>query len=300
MKRIIYSLYIDIPKEDLDWQPPYHNEEIPKTQVTKNEFIKHYDWLKQKQMQYASAIEVEYKLFEYDEEYKKFKSYMNSNYSQVTEYCMVNFYKLHLLYQLTKDYDEILYLDFDVVPVTKENFFEAWDVTNKGLVIYRNTKEIDKTIPTLKKDKFKHGNRGYAHSNRSPTAKYWNSRAMLTASGYSGENDVYNTGIVGISKEQCEQLGYWDNFNNTIELMDELKNEEDSMFPEFIQSMFGYDNETIWSYKTKINKVENQWLTEDWHHFMDKWDYIPRDTKFIHVINKHFDYVRGWCEKNNF
>ena len=69
MKRIIYSLYVDIPKEDLDWQPPYYNEEIPKTEVTKNEFIKHYDWLKEKQVQYANSIGVEYKLFEYDEQY---------------------------------------------------------------------------------------------------------------------------------------------------------------------------------------------------------------------------------------
>ena len=28
-----------------------------------------------------------------------------------------------------KKYDEILYLDFDVVPMKNENFFEHWDLT---------------------------------------------------------------------------------------------------------------------------------------------------------------------------
>ena len=71
------------------------------------------------------------------------------------------------------------------------------------------------------------------------------------------------------------------------------------MWPTSIRNMFGYDNETIWSFKAEINSVEKQWLDRSWHNFMDTIDTIPSHAKFVHVINKHFDFVRGWCEKNN-
>ena len=142
MKRIIYSLYITIPKEELDWQPPYQGEKIPKTKVAHNAFLKHYDWLKQRHVQYAKSIGVKYKLYECDEEFNNFKSWFQTTYPQITTYNIVNFYKIHLLYELAKEYDEILYIDFDVVPVTKDNFFKVWDVTNKGMAIKNNDNSI--------------------------------------------------------------------------------------------------------------------------------------------------------------
>ena len=301
MKRIIYSLYITIPKEELDWQPPYQGEKIPKTEVTHNAFLKHYDWLKQRHVQYAKSIGVKYKLYECDEEFNNFKSWFQATYPQITTYNIVNFYKIHLLYELAKEYDEILYIDFDVVPVTKDNFFKVWDVTNKGVAIKNNDKSVKITdvqdlryfreIFTKKKKML--------HSNRSPTAKFWNAKALLQLEGHSGINNVYNTGIIGISKGQCKKLDYWGDFDYVIEMMEELKTEQDGMWPASIQNLFGYDNETIWSFKAEINRVEKQWLDRSWHNFMDTIDTIPSHAKFVHVINKHFDFVRGWCEKNN-
>ena len=81
--------------------------------------------------------------------------------------------------------------------------------------------------------------------------------------------------------------------------MSDLRNEEDSMYPLWIQEMFGWDNETLWSVKSKINEVESNWLQPRWHHFMDNQCYVPEDTNLIHVINKEFDWVRKWCDENN-
>tara|TARA_X000001316_G_C920907_1_gene35154 strand:+ start:338 stop:1225 length:888 start_codon:yes stop_codon:yes gene_type:complete len=288
MKRIIYSLYIDIPAEDLDYQPPYPGDDIPKTQRTRLQFIDHYDRLKQSHQWYSNSINVNYTLYEYDSQYKNFHEWMKKTYPQINEYCIVNFYKIHLLYELAKDYDEILYLDFDVIPMTDLNFFDQWDL-KKGLAILNNNDDRG----LLQKHKIKVNNiRG---SNRSPTAKFWNCRAMLFEEGFESHNDVYNTGIIGASKEHLSKLDYWGEFDKTIELMDYVK--QDDLYPQHVLDMFGYDNETIWSYKVKTNNVLVQWLDTDWHYFFDNsYDWIPKKTKLVHTINKKFDVVWETCK----
>ena len=288
--RIIYSLYIDIPAEDLDYQRPYSGDTIPKTQRTKLQFIEPYDRLVESHKQYAYDISTEYELFEYDEEYKHFHKTFKEKYPMVTEYCIVNFYKIHLLYKLSKHYDEILYLDFDVIPVTDDDFFDVWDL-NKGVAILNNNND-----PGLRL-KYNIAHNTLNSSNRSPVAKYWNCKAMLFENGHSIENDVFNTGIIGINKVHLDKLDYFRDFNKTIELMTTVKN-DDALYPQEVRNMFGYDNETIWSYKTKVNKVKTQWLNDEWHYFYDpRSDYIPKKSKFIHCINKKFDNV--WQFKSN-
>ncbi len=296
MTRIIYSLYIDIPDNELDWQPPFYGEDEPKNSKAKRLFKDYENWIKQRHIEYAKACNIEYRLYEYDSDYIKYKKMFNEKYPMITSYNIVNFYKIHLLYKLAKQYDEILYIDFDVIPVSNKNFFDYWDLSN-GVAILTNRKHIDTSYSGILSDKARLLKNPI--SNRSPTAKYWNARAMLVEANASGINDVYNTGIVGITAKQLNQLDYWGNFNSTLALMTELKNDEFSMYPEHIQRIFGWDNETIWSYKMSINKVEKQWLNEKWHHFMDKWNYVPKGTNLVHVINKEFGYVREWCEKNN-
>ena len=52
-----------------------------------------------------------------------YQQQMQSKYPYLTTYNVINFYKIHLLYELSKEYDEVLYLDFDVVPMKYDNFF---------------------------------------------------------------------------------------------------------------------------------------------------------------------------------
>lgn len=243
-------------------------------------------------IQYAKNIKVDYILYEYDDKFIQYKKWFNKNYPNITAYNIVNFYKIHLMYELAKTYDEILYLDFDVVPLNNMNFFDHWNLHKNGVAIMTNRKEI-------KKPREPHKVKNFIHSIRSPTAKYWNAYAMLNETNVIGDAAAYNTGIIGITKEQCKQLDYWGDFHGTLKLMDELKFNEDSMWPSHIRDFFGWDNETIWCYKMILNEVKKQELTEDWHHFMDKWNYIPSNTNLVHVINKNFEYVREWYEKNN-
>ena len=273
---------------------PYEGETESKSIKTKRQMKIHYDWLKHMHVQYAESIGVDYILFEHDDAFKKYKEWFTSKYPMITSYNIVNFYKIHLMSELAKQYDEILYLDFDAVPVSNKNFFEEWDL-NKGIAILSNRSHIHTDVPKIKKRE----DANYIGSVRSPTAKYWNCTALLIESNSSPINDVFNTGIVGINKDHVDKLNYWEDFNNLIDRMTDLIQDEDSMFPSHIQRLFGYDNETIWSYRTKINNLTPQLLTNDWHHFMDNWNYIPEETNIVHVVNKNFEYVRNWYEKNN-
>jgi len=294
MTKIIYSLYIDIPSNELDMCIPYYGETESKSIKTKREMKIYYDWLKHMHVQYAKSIGVNYILFEHDDKFKKYKEWFTSKYPMITSYNIVNFYKIHLMYELAKQYDEILYLDFDAVPLTRNSFFESWDL-NKGIAILTNKSHIDTTLHKIKRKEAEN----YVGSVRSPTAKYWNCRAMLIESNRSGVNDVFNTGIIGINRDHVNKLNYWENFDTLMDLMTEIIEDNYSMFPNHIQKLFGYDNETLWSYKVKINNVVTQFLTSDWHHFMDRWNYIPSETNIVHVINKNFEHVKNWYEKNN-
>ncbi len=138
----------------------------------------------------------------------------------------------------------------------------------------------------------------YILSERSPRAKYWNCRAMLTHDGLDGDNDVYNTGIILANRKNLKKLSYFKNFKNSLKFMTYIK-EEDYFWPKFMRASFGYDNETLFSYKMKTNHINLVNIDEKWHHTMHEWSFIPKDTKMTHVINKDFNYVKKYVEKNN-
>ncbi len=289
MKRVIFSVYVDVPEKEhyatnFDFEI---NQNKERAELTRQGFKTHSDRLIQVKKDYAEKIGVDFLMYGYDSKYKDFLKEMN--YEELTGYEIINFYKIYLLEKLAEEYDEILYLDFDAIPVTNENFFEFWDLT-KGVVVLKNDDQVrtHKTIQYLKQ------------STRSPTAKFYNAQAMLLEKGRSPTNNVINTGIIGISKEHVKQLKYFDNFKETIDLMTHLINDKDSMYPDNIRNMFRYDNETIFSYKLKMTGVPVQWFDEQWHYFFSQQLYIPRETKIVHCVCKDFDTVWRFYDKVNF
>lgn len=283
--KIIYSLWIDIPPGEFYMAP---KTGVEKTN-TNSLFKKNYSKLKQAHQKYANKIGVEYKLFEYDEKYKEYYDFFRTNYPEINEYSIVNFYKIYLMYELAEKYDEILYLDFDVIPLTNDNFFDVWDL-NKGICIYNNNMHVNSRNQPLHK---------LNHTDRSPTAKYYNAQAMLIATGHNPECDVINTGIIGAKREHIKQLKYFDDFRTTLDLMTKLRKEDDGMYLPNIRKMFAYDNETLFSYKLKSTNTPHQWLDKSWHFFFDKIWYIPKTVKIVHCINKEFDVAWDRYEKNN-
>jgi len=277
MKRVIYSLYVDVPAKEHFGDSKNKHDTVDKANVTINAFKKHYDRLIETKITYAEYCEAEFIMFEYDEQYQTFEKNFLKDFPMFTGYEIINFYKIHLLYELSKKYDEILYLDFDVIPFTDESFFDVWDLT-KGICVYNNNDQVVNNV-------------NVNHSIRSPSAKYFNCQAMLIESGVSHRNDVINTGIIGARKEDIQKLDFFGKFKETIDMMTELRNDTSGLYPQNIIDMFRYDNETIFSFKREVNHITIQWLDDKWHYFLDKQKFIPKDTKLVHCICKDFDLV---------
>ena len=305
MTRVIYSLYIDIPEDELDPQPPHHLDTEDKNIKAKREFAIHQPFLERSQRAYAANIGVEYRIFKYDDKWKQFKADQNKKYPVLNTYNIINFYKIHVMYELLKEFDEILYLDMDVISITRKNFFNEFDL-DKGIVIQKNNLDYNMTISAddiRMHEKYAINNPGWkmSKSNRSPMAKFWNSKAIIMEEGGDPtDNLVYNTGIIGANKKHLEQLDYWGDFSYFINLMTELKEPDNGMWSFLFRDIFGWDNETLWGAKTNLNNVQCQLMPETWHHFMHRACYVPKGTFFIHIINKEFEWVREYCEKNNF
>ena len=127
-------------------------------------------------------------------------------------------------------------------------------------------------------------------SNRSPIAKYWNTRAMLLYSNNKTKHEIFNTGIIGVSAKQLKKIDYFGNFDEILETMTELI--DDDMWPKWMRRAFGWDNETIWSYKIVINNITYQPLSMNWHHTIYWKNTAPENTHLLHVINKDFEYAK--------
>ena len=269
MNRLIFSLYVEVPDNEFV-------DNVKTNLNTKKEMNDNYQKLVDCKQQYADSIGVDFVMVN---KYKEYYDEMKSKYPFLTTYNIINFYKIYLLYKFSSKYDEILFLDFDVVPNTKENFFEVWDLS-KGIAILNNNDKV------MRLDELTESNQTI----RSPTSKYYNTKAMLFDMGMKTENDVVNTGIIGINKSNLYKLAYFNTFDQDMIKMTQLKFDT-SVFPKKVVGYFGYDNETLFGVKIKENDVPVQWLDDKWHYFFDKWLFIPKDTKLIHVINKRFDIV---------
>ena len=284
MKRVIFSFYIDIPKEELDIfdkeLPIVKNKRaLPINLITKDRLKKHYVRLLIQKQSYAKKLGYEFKLFEYGPDWILFEQKLKREHPYLTTYNIVNFYKIHLLYELAKQYDEVLYLDFDVVPMQDVDFFEHWDLT-KGIAVLNNNDRV--LVPENVDDS--------STTIRSPTAKFYNAQAMLFEKGLSTKNDVINTGIVGINKDHLAKLNYFKDFTENLTLMSRLKNGV-GIFPDKVLQYFGWDNETLFSVKLQENNVPVQWLDNKWHYFLYHQGFIPKETILCHTINKDFDLV---------
>jgi len=143
MSRVIYSIYINVPKEKLDIHDKHilKKNEIPMNLKMHQAFIDHYDKLIETKKRYANSIGAEFQMYEYDEDYIKFHEDYSNRYPFLSEYNIINKYKLHILDRLVNYFDEVLYLDFDATPTTNESFFDTWDLS-KGIALLHNNDKI--------------------------------------------------------------------------------------------------------------------------------------------------------------
>jgi len=269
--KVIFSLYVKIEDDLLDSPRGPKDDHLNKSKRTQIQLEKYFDALQKDKQEYADSIGADYVLFENDSQYKTFRK----DYPDLSEYDIVNLYKVYCLDLLSKKYDHVLYLDFDVVCRKKDvDIFEHIPLEYSMGCNNADSQEvgIKYTEEYFKK---------YQRDFRSPESKYWNAHAMFVEDEIEPDHVVFNTGIMAASKYVMNKLDYFNDMSNVIELMKELKEDEFSMYPEEIRKSFGYDNETIMSYKIKKNNVSVSDLWEIWH--------------FKHYCN----YVEGYDKLND-
>ena len=286
VSRIIFTINVDIDESNLDnpgwWNGDGTQASTDKSKITKQAFLEWSDKIILNQSQYAYACKSNYRVHLADSEYSDFYNTFKKDHPQISEYDIINFYKHWLMKKYSSKFDEVCYVDLDVVFNTKQNIFESHDIYNKFACGEQNSEALfGKTVRPY----------NYNLCIRNPASKYWNTFAMLLDSGYTKEEsdtDVFNTGIMIASREQIQKLNYFDKLDDIIRDMEYLKEDHSIFHPNIVRS-FNYDNETIFAYKRVVNEVEIDYIDEDWHQrVLDNFPYME-DSKVFHVISKKFE-----------
>ena len=294
-KNVVYSLHVEIPPELQVAAGEFLGDDVDKNERARINFLKWEKQLEENKKRYANSIGADYVTFRADSSYTDFRKKMKDLLPDMSEYDVVNFYKIHCMYELTREeYDNALYMDFDVVCNTQVSFFDAFNLQN-GMACAFNSYLKDEAPAEAMTLQFRRSD-DFVYHYRSPEAKFWNSHALLAHNDYDSQNDVFNTGILGGSRRQCEELGYFEDFQQLIDDMTYLREDEFSMYIPQIQKSFGYDNETVMSYRVKTRDTICWNLdTKFWHYRCDEQKHsqanvLKANSAFYHVMNKKFEW----------
>lgn len=174
-------------------------------------FYGYFAEIKQMHMDYAEYCDAEYILFERDDQYNDFESICRKRYHTPTTFDVIQYYKIYLCEKLSLEYEEVLYIDFDVIPGNiKKNFFDQWDF-NKGLIIkneYFNvtdykTKQLDSSRLI----------KAYLASDIAKKMQFYN---------FNTKNVPHmNTGIIGCNKNSIQAVNFFTLLPHMIEILDQ-------------------------------------------------------------------------------
>ena len=279
MKTIIYSIYIENNEPNLS----------EKHQFTKKQLEKHYEKLVYIKNEYAKLCNAEYRVYNNDTYYQKFKKKFDG-----FEFDIINLYKIYLWEELGKEYDNVLYLDLDVIPNTTENFFETFDM-NKICVYSPNAiKENVWTKTMLKNYKKNIHSFDYLMTKTDKYNEYVKAmckRAMLAIDNkFDTDYLIANTAILGGNSNAIKKLRYTERLNEMVDVLNKAK--EEKFFGEEISKLFFANNEIFVHYLLDKDNIDWYNLPKEWHTYLMKKDEITTDiksAKMIHLINKRFE-----------
>ncbi len=252
MKRIVYSVWNDIT-EVHDSVTPYKE----------SQFKRHRGELEKRQSDYAKFTNADYMVYTPD----------------VTTYADIQFYKLIKMQELSQEYDEVLYLDLDVIPKTNINIFENFDTTK--MCVYNVHRAFNKKNFRweLEDDNF--------HP-MSVWVKCALKKSMLLLDDLSGTEKVANTGVVLGSKESIKRFDWIGRFESCIEVYKEAC--EDNLYPEQVSRVWTPNNEAFFSYIIEKYDIPMIDIGISWNYILDaKVRKYTDGAHFIHQVNKEFE-----------
>ena len=252
MKRIIYSIYtstVDPHKSSTDYK--------------KMQFEKYKYKLEKSQRDYASLCNADYDL----------------EITTETNYDIIQFNKIKKLEHFAQYYDEVLYLDFDVVPVTKINIFEHFDFNTICAFA------IDRTPP---KKHFQWALENDAFDDMNMYCKTCAKNAMLLLDDIMGNPLVINTGVIGGNKNAINLLSFTNRFKMMVNKLYEAK--DDNLYPNEINKVWKPNNEIFVSYLIEKFNIPFTNIQLQWNFLIDKISPVPSPGAHMwHHVNKEFE-----------
>ena len=288
MANVIYSIYIEIEKENYDQNiGSYYYDE--KTGVSKSR-RSHYEYEKYKKELalckeiYSDVIGCDFILFGNDKDYKNFSKKMLSECPHLSKYEIINFYKFDRAVHCAKTYDNVLFLDFDVIPNNFHNWFDYFDPSK----FHVQDSPIRVSLP---KDVL---SGRWQLDARAPEAKMYNAGKLLEMYNLdTDDNKPWNTAIMGFTSEMMDKLDYFKDFTLTMEAMYLLKQQN---LPKPYKRLLGYDNETLFGFRIIQHKIPYQILPVKWHYLVDDLSIkkVHDNICFCHCIDKQFGRFFGY------
>lgn len=253
MKRITFSIYNDSVEQN-------HKST---NDFKLSQFRKYKDRLIEGQQKYASACSSEYTVIE----------------TSTTDYNGIQFEKILQMEKFAQDYDEVLYLDLDVVPHTSfANIFEDNDTSTlciHPLVRDLSQKQLKMFLET---DTF---------DTQNVFCKTAAKKSMLLLDGINGNDLLYNTGVTMGGSEVIKRLNFGEQLQELHDLLDEAR--EESLYPHEITRNFYYNNEVYVSYLIERDQLPHTNLGMQWNFILDGYQPEPSAACYLlHHVNKEF------------
>lgn len=252
VKRIIFSLFTN----NVD-------KHTSATDFKRNQFKKYSSQIETKHREYAQVVGADYKLFT----------------PKSNDYNIIQFEKLLMFEELINDYDEILYIDFDVIPIRNTNIFKAFDLNTICALNIKCSMEKELYYWLTDNDKW-HTMDMYSKS--------CHKRSMLMLDGDFGNQTCLNTGVVAMNKDMVKKL----NLSSQINDLKLLSNKAilDTIYPKKMAKKWIFNNEVILSYLIERHALPFTDIGMPWNFIID--DTIPTISNgayFLHFVHKKFE-----------
>lgn len=257
MKRIIFSQYATTPV----------NEHTSSSDYKRSQFAKYQSRLEESQKEYAMLCGADYECFK----------------TQISNYDVIQFDKLNLFEELSKEYDEVLYLDMDVIPQTEISFFENFDLNYISALSYDRSPTRQHLMWRLEHNNF---------DTMSVFAKGCCKQAMLLLHNQSGNTDIINTGVLGGNKKSIEELNFKERLDECYKTFYDAH--DDNIFPIEIYKTWRPNNECFITFIIDLFNVKFNNVGIHWNFCLDQ--HQPKITPavhFLHHIQKDFHRTYG-------
>lgn len=251
MKRLVYSVWDSLTESHMS-ADDYKQEQ----------FRKHYDELVKVKKEYADLCKADYQVFE-----AGCGKYQDIQFSKIDRFC-----------EVAEEYDEILYLDLDVIPNTDEIIFDRFDLSKMCMHF-----KVPSHVPTQKELRYMFkDNREWSYMNS--WIKVLIKKSMLALDNINGSDLYGNTGVMVSSSEAVK--GLREKMENAHRIYEEAY--EDNFHPDSILKAWTKNNEVFISYI--LEKESYNEIGQAWNYILD--DKVTKYTPaahFIHQVNKNFE-----------